>query len=100
MSILTMTKRESQNIEILLLEKDTANPRTKKRMYNSLQKTACVTNVINTACNQQRQKRMAQEHAEFILEQKQNTENKTHKVFHLQKGPKYLSTGRAFHISE
>ncbi len=95
-----MTKREKQSIEILLLEKDTANPQTKKRMYDSLQKIACVTNVINTACNQQRQTQMAQEHAEFILEQKQNTGNKTHKVFHVQKGPKYLSTGRAFHISE
>jgi hypothetical protein len=90
-----MTKRESQNIKILLLEKDTANPQTKKRMYDSLQKIACVTNVINTACDQQRQTRMVQEHAEFILEQKQNTENKTHKVFHIQKGPKYLLTGRA-----
>ncbi len=100
MSILMMTNRESQNIKILLLEKDTANPLTKKRMYGSLQKIACVTNVINTACNQQRQTRMAQEHAEFILEQKQNTENKTHKVFHVQKDPKYLSTGRAFRISE
>jgi hypothetical protein len=55
---------------------------------------------INTACDQQRQTQMAQEHAEFILEQKQNTENKTHKVFHIQKGSKYLLTGRAFHISE
>ncbi len=82
------------------MEKYTANPRTKKRMYDSLQKIACVTNVINTACNQQKQTQMAQEHAEFILEQKQNTENKTHKVFHIQKGLKYLSTGRAFHISE
>ncbi len=44
--------------------------------------------------------RMAQKHAEFILEQKQNTDYKTHKVFHLQKGPKYLLTGRAFCISE
>ncbi len=43
---------------------------------------------------------MAQEHAEFILEQKQNTENKTHKGFHVQKGPKYLSAGKASHISE
>jgi hypothetical protein len=100
MSILTMTERESHNIKILLLEKDTANPRTKKRMYDSLQKIACVTIVINTACNQQRQTQMAQELAEFILEQKQNTENKTLKVFHVQKGPKYLLTGRVFHISE
>ncbi len=95
-----MIKSEGQNIGILLLEKDTANPQTKKRMYDSLQKIACVTNVINTACNQQKQTRMAPEHAEFILEQKQNTENKTHKVFHVQQGPKYLSTGKAFHISE
>ncbi len=100
MSILMMTKRESQNIKILLLEKDTANPWTKKRMYDSLQKIASVTNVINTACDQQRQIQIAQDYAEFILEQKQNTENKKHKVFHVQKGPKYLSTGRAFHISE
>ncbi len=49
------------------LEKNTANPQTKKRMYNSLQKIACVTNVINTACVWQKQTRMAQEHAEFIL---------------------------------
>jgi hypothetical protein len=69
-------------------------------MYDSLQKIACVTNVINTACNQQRQTRMAQELAEFILEQKQYTENKTHKVFRIQKGPKHLSTGRAICISE
>ncbi len=95
-----MTKRESQNIKILLFKKDTANLWTKKRMYDNLQKIACVTNVINTACNQQRQTWMAQEHAEFILEQRQNTENKTHKVFHIQKGPKYLSTGRVSHISE
>ncbi len=95
-----MTKGESQNIKILLLEKDNANPWTKKKMYDSLQKITCVTNVINTAWNQQRQIRMAQEHAEFILEQKQNMENKTHKVFHIQEGPKYLSMGRAFHISE
>jgi hypothetical protein len=61
-------KPEYQN---LLLEKDTANTRTKKRMYDSLQKIACVTYVINTACDQQRQTQMAQEHAEFILEQKQ-----------------------------
>ncbi len=54
-----------------------SNPQTKTRMYNSLQKIACVNNVINTACNQQRQTRMAQKHAEFILEQKQNTENNT-----------------------
>ena len=95
-----MINREGQNIKILLVEKNTANLQTKKRMYDSLQKIACVTNVINTACNQQRQTQMAQEHAEFILEQKQNAENKTHKVFHVQKGPKYLSTGRAFCISE
>jgi hypothetical protein len=69
-------------------------------VYDSLQKIACVINVINTACNQQRQTRMAQEHAEFILEQKQNTENKTHKGFHIQNGPKYLSTGKASRISE
>ncbi len=95
-----MINRESQNIKILLLEKDTANPQTKARMYDSLQKIACVINVINTACDQQRQKRMAKEHAEFILEQKQNTENKTHKGFHVQKGPKYLFTGKASCISE
>jgi hypothetical protein len=95
-----MINREGQNIEILLLEKNTVNPQTKKRMYNSLQKIACVTNEINTACNWQKQTQMAQEHAEFILEQKQNTENKTHKVFHVQQGPKYLSTGKAFCISE
>jgi len=83
-----------------LLGKNTANPQTKKRMYDSLQKIACVTNVINTACNWQKQTRMAQEHAEFILEQKQNTENKTHKVFHVQKGPKYSSIGKASCISE
>ncbi len=70
MLILTMINRENQNVKILLLEKDTANPWTKTRMYNSLQKIACVINVINTACNQQRQTQMAQEHAEFILEQK------------------------------
>ncbi len=69
-------------------------------MYDSLQKIACVTNVINTACDWQKQTQMAQEHAEFIFEQKQNTENKTHKVFHVKQGPKYLSTGKAFHISE
>ncbi len=69
-------------------------------MYDSLQKIACVINVINTACDQQRQTRMAQEHAEFILEQKQNMENKTDKGFHVQKGPKYLSTGKASCISE
>jgi hypothetical protein len=49
------------------LEKDNANLRTKKRMHDSLQKIACVTNEINTACNQQRQTRMSQEHAEFIF---------------------------------
>ncbi len=65
------------------LGKNTENPQTKKRMYDSLQKIACVTNVINTACDWQKQTRMAQEHAELILEQKQNTENKTHKVFHV-----------------
>jgi hypothetical protein len=95
-----MIKGESHNVKILLLEKDTANPQAKKRMYNSLQKIACVINVINTACNLQKQTQMAQEHAEFILELKQNMENKTHKGFHVQKGPKYLSTGRASHISE
>ncbi len=95
-----MTNRESQNIKILLLEKDNANPRTKKRMYDSLKKIACVANVINTACNQQRQKRMVQEQSEFILEQKQNMDYKTHKVFHVRKGPSCLLTGRAFHISE
>jgi hypothetical protein len=100
MSILTMTNRESQNIKILLLEKDAVNPRTKKRMYDSSQKIACVINVINTAYDQQKQTGMAQEHAEFILELKQNMENKTHKGFHVQKGPKYLSTGRASRISE
>jgi hypothetical protein len=100
MSILTMIKGGSQNIKILLLEKDTVNPRTKKMIYDSLQKIACVNNVINTACNQQKQTQMAQEHAEFIFELKQNMENKTHKGFHVQKGPKYLSTGRASHISE
>jgi hypothetical protein len=100
MSILMMIKGELQNIKILLLEKDTANPRTKKRMYDSLQKIACVINETNTACAQQKQTRMAQEHAEFILELKQNMENTTHKGFQVQKGPKYLSTGRASHISE
>ncbi len=101
MSTLMMINRESQNIKILLLEKDTANPRTKTRMYDSLQKIACVINVINTACDQQRQTQMAQEHAaEFILEQKQNTENKIHKGFHVKKGPKYLSAGKASCISE
>jgi hypothetical protein len=100
MSILMMINSESQNIEILPLEKDAANPQTKTRIYDNLQKITCVINVINTACNQQRQARMAQEHAEFILEQKQNTENKTHKGFHVQKGPKYLSTGKASRISE
>ncbi len=95
-----MIKEESQNIKILLLEKDTANARTKKRMYHSLQKFACVINVINTACDQRKQTQMAQEHAEFILELTQNMENKAHKGFHVQKGPKYLSTGRASHISE
>ncbi len=63
-------ERKPEYIKILLLEKDTAKPQTKKRMYDSLQKIACVTNVINTACNQQRQTRMAQEHAEFITETK------------------------------
>ncbi len=87
MSILTMINREGQNIEILLLEKNTANPQTKKMMYDSLQKIACVTNVISTACDWQKQTQTAQEHAAFILEQKQNTENKTHKVFHVQQGP-------------
>jgi hypothetical protein len=82
------------------LGKKYANPHTKKRMYDSLQKIACVANVINTACDWKKQTRMAQEHAEFILEQKQNTENKTHKVFHVQQGPKYSSTGKAFRISE
>ena len=95
-----MINREGQHIEILLLEKNTANPQTKKRMYDSLQKIACVTNVINTAFDWQKQTRMAQEHAEFILEQKQNMENKTHKVFHVRQGPKYLSTGKSFCISE
>jgi hypothetical protein len=66
-----MIKREGQNIKILLLEQDTVNPQTKKRMYDSLQKIACVTNVINTACDWQKLTRMAQEHVEFILEQKQ-----------------------------
>ncbi len=87
-------------MKILLLEKDTANPRTKKRMHDNMRKIACVINAINTACNHQKQTQMAQEHAEFILELKQNTENKTHKDFPVQKGPKYLSTGRASHISE
>ncbi len=32
--------------------------------------------------------------------QMQNTENKTHKDFHVQQGQKYLSTGKAFRISE
>ncbi len=82
------------------LGKNTANPQTKKRMYDSLQKIACVTYGINTACDWQKQTQMAQEHVEFILEQKQNTENKTHKVLHVQQGPKYLSTGKAFCISE
>jgi hypothetical protein len=91
-----MINREGQNIEILLLEKDTANPQTKKRMYNSLQKIACVTNVINTACDQQKQTQMAQEHAEFILEKKQNMENKTHKVFHIQQGPNIYQQERHF----
>ncbi len=100
MLMLTMINREGQNIEILLLEINTANLQTKKRMYDSLQKIACVTKVINTACDRQKQTRMAQEHAEFILEQKQNTENKTHKVFHVRQGPKYLSTGKASCISE
>jgi hypothetical protein len=36
----------------------------------------------------QKQTQMAQEHAEFILELKQNTENKTHKDFPVQKVPK------------
>ena len=71
MLILTMINREGQNIKILLLEKNTANPQTKKRMYDSLQKIACVTNLINTAYDRQKQTGMAQEHAEFILEQKQ-----------------------------
>jgi hypothetical protein len=93
-------EQRGQNIEILLLKKNTSNPQTKKRIYDSLQKIACVTNVINTACNWQKQTQMAQEHAEFILEQKKNTENKTHKVFHVQQGPKYLSTGKAFCILE
>ncbi len=95
-----MINREGQNIEILLLDKDTANPRTKKRMYDSLQKIACVINVINTACDQQKQTRLAQEHAEFILKQKQNMENKTHKVFQVRQGPKYSSIGKASCISE
>jgi hypothetical protein len=95
-----MTNRESQNIKILFLEKDNANPQTKKKMYDSLQKIACVINVKNTACDQQKQTQMAQEHAEFILELKQNMENRTHKGFHVQKRQKYLSTGRASHISE
>ncbi len=100
MSKLTMIIREGQNIKIFLLKKDTANPQIKKRMYDSLQKIAYVINVINTTCDQQRQTRLAQEHAEFILEQKQNTENKIHKVFHVQKGPKYSLIGKASCISE
>ncbi len=95
-----MINKESQNMKNLLFEKNTANPRTKKRMYNNLQKIACVINAINTDCNHQKQTQMAQEHAEFILELKQNAENKTHKDFPVQKGPKYLSTGRASCISE
>ncbi len=87
-------------MKILLLEKDTENPRTKKMMYDNLQKIACVIIAINTACNHQKQTQMAQEHAEFILEQKQNTGNKAHKDFPVQKGPKYLSTGRASCISK
>ncbi len=69
-------------------------------MYDSLQKIACVINAINTACDHQKQTQIAQEHAEFILELKQNTKNKTHKDSPVQKGPKYLSTGRASRISE
>ena len=42
------------------LGKNTANSQTKKMMYNSLQKIACVTNVINTACDWQKQSQMAQ----------------------------------------
>ncbi len=95
-----MINTESQNMKILLLENNTANPRTKKRMYGNLQKTACVINAINTACDHQKQTQMAQEHAEFILELKQNTEKKTHKDFPVQRGPKYLSTGRASCMSE
>jgi hypothetical protein len=67
MSILTMINKENQNMKILLLEKDTVNPRTKKRMYDNLQKIACVINAINTACNHRKQTQMAQEHAEFIF---------------------------------
>ncbi len=67
MSILTMINKESQNMKNLLLEKDTASPPTKKRMYNNLQKIACVINAINTACDHQKQTQMAQEHAEFIF---------------------------------
>jgi hypothetical protein len=69
-------------------------------MYDNLQKIACVINAINTACDHGKQTQMAQEHAEFILELNQNTENKTHKDFPIQKGPKYLLTERASCISE
>jgi hypothetical protein len=76
------------------LEKDTVNLQTKKRMYDSMQKIACVTNVINTACDQQRLAQMAQEHAEIILELKQNTGTrltrssnyKKSKIFIIRKG--------------
>jgi hypothetical protein len=44
---------------------------------DSLQKIACVTNVINTACNWQKQTRMAQEHASSFWNR-----NKTRKTRH------------------
>ncbi len=90
-----MINSEGHNIKELLLEKNTANPQTKKRMYDSLQKIACVTNVINTACDHQKQSRMAQEHAEFIFGTetkygKQDTQGRPHttrsKIFIDRKG--------------
>jgi hypothetical protein len=93
-------KQRKPEYNILLLEKRYANPQTKKRMYDDLQKIACVINAINTACDTPKQTQMAQEHAELILEHKQNTEKKTHKDFPVQKGPKYLSTGWTYCISE
>ncbi len=50
-----------------------------------MQKIACVINAMNTACDHRKQTQMAQEHAEFILQLKQNTEYKTHQDFPVQK---------------
>ena len=67
-------------------------------MYNNLQKIACVTNVTSSAYDQTRL--ILQEHAEYIMEQRQNSVRWTPKDYHVYPNQKLSQTTKEYLISE